>query len=305
MDRKRWRARALLAACLALLPACDRSGAGDEPGARVEPTPGTGGCRIGGPSVELPLELSETSGAAIGAGDVVWTHGDSGGDPILYGVTVQGRMTARVRLQGAQNRDWEDVAVGPCPGGRCVYLADIGNNRGGGQELSLYTFPEPPLGESTVRAAEYRAEFPKGAGDDAEALFVLPNGEVYLVTKGNRRQVELYRWPTPLRKGPVELVRVATLAPEPEQPGDRVTGAGASADGRWVALRTYGTLAVYRTADLLRSGDPALSMDLAPLGEPQGEAVALGPGGAVVLTSEGGEHMTPGRLTVLSCSLPD
>ena len=46
--------------------------------------------------------------------------------------------------------------------------------------------------------------------------------------------------PTPLEthgKPTLELVR--RLAPEPTQLGDRVTGASASPDGRYVVVRTY------------------------------------------------------------------
>ncbi|HEV7590628.1 MAG TPA: hypothetical protein VGO40_21140, partial [Longimicrobium sp.] len=134
---------------------------------------------------------------------------------------------------------------------------------------------------------------------------LLPDGRIYLVSKGIHNEVELYRWPTPLRDGPpVTLERVRQLAPEAAALGDRVTGASASPDGRWVAVRTYAALAFYRTADLLGSGGPVSQLDLEPLGEPQGEGVSLADDGTVVLTSEGPGHHLPGTIAHLRCVLP-
>jgi hypothetical protein len=208
-------------------------------------------------------------------------------------------------VEGANNQDWEDLAVGPCEGGQCAYIADIGSaGRRKNDPVALYRVPLPPVDQAaSARADRFEARFP-GGGQDAEALFVLPDGSIYVIGKGQKEPIELYRWPTPLQPGPVDLVRVRELAPEPEQPGDRVTGAGASRDGRWVAVRSYGRLALYRTAELLGSGRPELAMELTPVGEPQGEAVAVDSDGTILLTSEGGQRTVPGRATFLECTLP-
>ena len=264
-------------------------------------------CRIVEQGVSLPAGLSESSGAAFSRGSrgVFWSHGDSGREPVLYAVGRNGQALGRVRVAEGENRDWEDVAVGPCAGGNCVYLADIGNGRRDEKVIALFRFPEPAPGdERSADAEEFRARFPDGEARDAEALFVLPDGRVFVVNKGNQEAVELWQWPTPLRAGPVDLVRVRQLGPEPEQPGDRVTGASATQDGRWVAVRTYSRLAIYRTAELLGSGAPAYWVDLLPLAEPQGEAVAIESDGTVLLTSEAGQRLGNGRATWLHCPLP-
>lgn len=257
----------------------------------------------------LPAGVGESSGLAAGrrSPGIFWTHNDSGGEPVVFAVDAAGNLLGIVRVTGAANRDWEDAAAGPCPAGDCLYLADTGNNnaRRDQPEPVLWRIPEPaPTDSASAPAERFRARFPRGS-PDTEAVFVLPDGGVYLITKGNREPVELYRWPTPLQAGaPQPLERVRQLAPEPDQPGDRVTGAAASPDGRWVAVRTYATLALYRTADLLGSGGPALEMDLTPLGQSQGEAVALRDGGVVMLTSEGSSRYLPGTGALLACALP-
>ena len=84
------------------------------------------------------------------------------------------------------------------------------------------------------------------------------------------------------------------------------TGADASPDGAWIAVRRYKRLDLYRTPALL-GGDtvPALRADLTPVGEAQGEAVALRDDGLVVLTSEAGFKHAPATLAMLACTLPD
>lgn len=312
MNTLRWMrmrcARAAVSlAALVLCASCERGQADDEAPADTAQAAAPGQtCRIARQSVALPADVSESSGVAFDprAEGVFWTHGDSGADPVIFAFAADGRPAAQVVVAGARNRDWEDVAAGPCPGGDCLYLGDIGNNTSRDREAVLYRVPLPALGDSTTRLAEqFRARFP-GGGRDAEAMFVTVDGGVYIINKGQHDQIELWRWPTPLQPGPVDLVRVRTLAPEPGSPAEAVTGAGASQDGRWVAVRTYSRLLLYRTADLLGSGQPAFSMDLIPLGEPQGEGVAMRADGTVLLTSESGGHGLAAQAAWLQCPLP-
>lgn len=322
--------RRVLPAAAALL-AASACGVGDAPArhhraqATVAPTDATAAapaqCEVLAKGLTLPDELKESSGVTpsrVHPG-VYWTHNDSGNTPDLYAVRIDGRELGKVRVVGATNADWEDIAAERCPGGSgsCLYIADSGDN-GSGQDdggkgkekgsrqhaVRLVVVPEPARGQPTVQAREYTAYLP-GKRTDIEALAVLPDGRIYLVSKGIKRDIELFRWPTPLAEGaPVTLERVRRLAPEAAQVGDRVTGASASPNGKWVAVRTYAALAFYRTADLLGNGRPFSQLDLEPLGETQGEAVSLADDGDVVLTSEGHGHHLPGTLAHLRCVLP-
>lgn len=290
------------AAVLLGLAGCGEMGGGAQAG--KEPTQW---CEIAESGVTLPAQVRETSGAVLDprGGGVFWSHGDSGSPPELFALGANGEALATLTLSGAKNQDWEDVSLGACDGGQCLYVADTGDNGKKKKDpVSLYRVPLPAAsGEHKERADRFQATYPGGARD-TEAMFTLPDGSLYLINKGQSEPIELYRWPTPLAPGPVELVRVRELAPQARQLGDRVTGAGASPDGKWVAVRTYSTLALYRTAELLGSGGPAYTLDLAPLDEAQGEAVAMGPGGVILLTSEGAQHHVPARATWLRCALP-
>ncbi|HYW09915.1 MAG TPA: hypothetical protein VE913_23320 [Longimicrobium sp.] len=291
--------RSAAVALCALLAACNETRGGNAPSEAES-------CRIVEASIPLPVTVNEASGAAFSNSypGMFWTHNDSGNEPDLYAVGMNGVPAARVRLAGARMVDWEDMAVGPCPGGRCVYVGDLGDTRDKADPVTLYAVAEPAPGTSaTPRVRAYTARFPSGQ-PDTEALFVLPGGEVYLISKGSKEAIELFRWPTPLREGAdAMLTRVRTLSPEPEQTGDRVTGAGASPNGQFVAVRTYSTLLLYRTADLLGNGAALHRTDLTPLGEPQGEGVSLANDGTVLLVSEGSGAYTPGSASLLRCPL--
>ena len=55
-------------------------------------------------------------------------------------------------LAGVENRDWEDIAVGPGPDASksYVYVADIGDNEGQYQYKYIYRFEEPVLNKTQV-----------------------------------------------------------------------------------------------------------------------------------------------------------
>jgi hypothetical protein len=80
-------------------------------------------------------------------------------------------------------------------------------------------------------------------------------------------------------------------------------GACASADGSLVLVRTYQALEVFVVeADTLARRENGV-LNLRTLEEIQGEAVALGPNGPVVLTSEGGPFGGPASMRLLRCAL--
>lgn len=266
----------------------------------------TSGCRITHPPAPLSATLDETSGLALSRADseLLWTHNDSGGEPEIFAVRPEGDVVRTVEVAGARNRDWEDISAGPCPGGHCLYIGDIGDNQAEHSELTIYRVEEPgPDVRVTPAAERLRARYPGGARD-AEALFVLPGGDLYLITKGRTSNVALYRYPPPFRADEVvDLEHVLDLSDREVELSEQVTSAEASPDGRWVAVRSYASLMLFRTDDLL-AGRPATSViDVSALGAPQGEAVAIQNDGRVALTSESDGGDSPASIALLRCSL--
>ena len=285
-------------AALALLAGCTGS---------AEPATTAAGCRILDRLARLPAELVETSGVAASRAHagVLWTHNDSD-DAGAYAIQANGALLGRTEISGAKNLDWEDVAVGPCEGGDCLYLADTGDNERRRDDRGLYRVREPAPGAPESAPAEhFPIRYPDGRYD-TEAVFVMPSGEVYFVSKGRVDAQIIFRYPMPLRAGErVELQPVATLGPGREDFLLQITGASASPSGRWIAIREYKRLTVHRASDLVAGRvAPVLQVDLTPVGEEQGEGVAILDNGRVVLTSEGALQGSSGTISLLQCELP-
>lgn len=261
-------------------------------------------CKPSGALMRL-ADLPEASGlvASRKTGGRFWLHNDSG-RPELIAVDAKGRAAGRVELDGASVEDWEALATGPCDGGTCLYVGDIGDNDARRASVVVYRTVEPDLAGGTARVTgAFRATYPDGA-HDAETLLVAPDGTLHIVTKGDTGAVALYRFPRELRSGAtMKLERVGEPLTK-GQPGRdfRITDGAVSADGKWVALRTNTTLMLYDAAAFFKgTWKESRKISLSALREPQGEAVAFGSDGTIHLAGEGGGKKQPGTLGALTC----
>src|SRR5690606_10690255 len=105
----------------------------------------------------LPADVAESSGLAASRSHpgVFWTHNDSGDEAFVFAIDSAGRLLGRVRVTGAENHDWEDIALAPCgdDAGDCLYIADTGNNLGSREEVAIYRVPEPAPDDSATAPA--------------------------------------------------------------------------------------------------------------------------------------------------------
>jgi hypothetical protein len=242
-----------------------------------------------------------------------WTHNDSGWGEELFAVGEEGELLGTVRVAGSRNRDWEELAAGRCASGRCLYIADTGDNRRVRTDPAIYRIPEPTPGDTVSdRASRFPLSFPDGPRD-VEAVILLPGERMLLVSKGWSDPIEVYRVPgslesalTAARGDPIPLEPVQRLSPGPVGLPRMVTGAAATPDGSLVAIRTYETLQFYRVGTDGRLKEVVGGLvNLRPVGEAQGEAVAFLPGNRLVLTSEAGPMGRMGQLSILSCRLQE
>lgn len=262
-------------------------------------------CRPDDPLVQIP-ELPEVSGIAISRSvpGRLWAHNDSG-QAQLFAIDERGKVTARVQVTGATVEDWEAMAVGPCPGGSCLFIADIGDNSAKRQSVTVYRVAEPSGKEASVVGADVlEMKYPDGA-HDAEALLVTPDGHILIVTKGETGPVNVYRAPANARPGATAtLERIGASIHGKAAQDQRITDGAVSPDGRWVALRSRGSLVFFRTADFLKGQwNEVRRVDLSGIREPQGEGIALGSNNTVYLAGEGGGKGQPGTLTRFTCEV--
>ncbi|MGW8265664.1 MAG: hypothetical protein ACWGSQ_04800 [Longimicrobiales bacterium] len=221
---------------------------------------------------------------------------------MLFALDQEGGLVARIPFVGARMWDWEDLAVGDCPTGTCLYLADTGDNQEIRPRAQLLRITEPVLLEETPLTAEvFPITLPNGPRD-IEAIFVLPGGEVYFISKGRNDPLTVYRYPLPLRPNElVSLEEVQTLSDGSMSLFSQVTGADASPDGRMVVVRSYEALFFYRVEDGHLTPLEGGRVALLTLQEPQGEAVGFGPEGRIILTTEAGSFGGDAALRILQC----
>jgi hypothetical protein len=264
------------------------------------------GCQVTGEVARL-RELPEASGVAASRSlrGLFWAHNDSA-DPVIFALDERGSVTRRVRVTGVAVDDWEDIAVGPCPRGTCIYIADIGDNSGNRDHITVYRVPEPAAQDAASKPAEvFEATYPDGA-HDAEALFVTSDADVYIITKGDPGPVALFKFPlTPGKRVQLERVGPPLINAKKVDTKDRPTGADVSPDGTWVAVRTTHAVVFHRTADLIAGRwREAFRTDVTSLKEPRGEGITFAADGTVVLVGEGGGLSRPGTFARLTCTFP-
>lgn len=244
---------------------------------------------------------------------LLWTHNDSGGEPVLYAVASNtGDLRGKVRIKGVANTDWEDIASFERDGQAWLVVGDVGDNFAQRPFILLHFIEEPaasalaPERETEITPSYTLRVVYEDLARDCESLAVdAREGAVYLLSK--REEVpRLYRLPLAPNKELVVARRVGSV-PHLPQPDlfqrllKKPTGAyrasptamDFSADGSAALVLTYGDLLLFpRAAD--ESWADALAKPpvvLAPHDLPQAEGACFAADGrALFVSSE--ESMT-------------
>jgi hypothetical protein len=224
--------------------------------------------QTGARSLQMLGRLPEASGLAMSrrSPSLLWSINDSD-DPTVIALSTAGEVQGEVRVTGAAPRDWEAVSAGPCPGGSCLYVGDIGDDGAKRMQVIVYRVPEPRADDRmTAQADTFVFAYPDSA-HDAESLVVAADQSLFVITKGH----------------PTVLYR----APRDARP------------------RTNSELLLLRTRDLVNGKmNDVWHADLRTLDETQGEGVAISNAGDVYLAGEGGGRGLPGTFTHVKCQLP-
>jgi len=148
----------------------------------------------------LSTELGEISGIEFLNDTTIAAINDGGNEPIIYLLDLKGKIQGSVRVENAQNRDWEDLAIDD----EHLYIGDIGNNQNNRRDLVIYkvkiadVFESDSIATDSVRHIraekiefDYKEQtaYPPDRSEkhyDSEAL-AFYNDTLYLFTKNRAR----------------------------------------------------------------------------------------------------------------------
>ena len=279
--------------------------------------------------IQARPELVENSAAAFSYAQpgVIFTINDSGNDPLLFALDTTGADRGVWLVQGATDVDWEAASAGPC-GNRpmmpatagpneCVYIGDTGDNSETRPSRVIYRVAEPFAqsagftGTLVAESLEYR--YPDGP-HDVEAMYVPPNGSMYLITKrprqdaaGRLRPALVFVLPPDAwgKPGPVVAQLVDSLPIVPgSAPLRLITDAGLAPDARSLAVRTYAQVYVFATdpaTGRVIGAIPPAVCNIVALNVWPGEGVTWLAGSTkLLLTSEG--RFSP--MQIVDCPMP-
>jgi hypothetical protein len=236
----------------------------------------------------IPLErkkLNEISGIAASHRNknVLYLNEDNGNPNCIYLTNTAGQDLGRLTICGSDNRDWEDIALGPGPMADhdYMYVADIGDNHAWHGSIYIYRFPEPDLTTAsfpvrkTIKHAEtITLKYPNGP-HNAEAILLDPlTRDLYIVTKeDDSTGIYVASFPQSTRHKMV-LEPVITL------PFHLVTGGDISADGLEILLRNeeYYWYWKRKKGETIAAAFNRPPQQITPVKkEPQGEAICFAP----------------------------
>lgn len=246
-------------------------------------------------------ELSGLVGSRRNEG-VAWTHGDGDdGQPRLLAIDDDGDVLARLHLVGAENLDWEDLALlpGAEPRHDALVVGDIGDADEDRDHLTVYRVAEPDLrdlgaGTTEVAADAHALHYADGRARHAKAMLVDPSsGDLLVLAAGTGEPMTLWVAEAPWSATGSTPLRAVLDAREQEALDGEVVAADVTPDGGTVVL-----LFADRHAKLWRSssGQAIASTLRGPactIPTPRGdyEAVAIDPAGASLILVQ--EHDAP------------
>ncbi|MBS1968989.1 MAG: hypothetical protein JSU04_01710 [Bdellovibrionales bacterium] len=198
--------------------------------------------------------LKEASGVAASRQfpNRLYHHNDSGAKGVFYVTDLNAQNIKEITYTYSQVTDVEDIAVGPCSSGQCVFLGDIGDNYRTRKSINLWIVPETQaFSNVSSTAKKIVLRYPDGP-HNAESLAVHPvTGDVYILTKedmsGREKYLpgKLYRLPkAALSQASATLkylgeIDLHWMLQAKSKYGDIATGMDISPDGKTLLVLTY------------------------------------------------------------------
>ena len=228
-------------------------------------------------------KINEASGLAssIKNPGMLWTHNDSGNKAEIFLIDDEAKCIGTIHFPGLENRDWEDIAVGPGPDENesYIFIGEIGDNYSQYEYKYIYRLREPLIGKEikSVDVDIHQVDSIKfnlsDGARDTEALMVDPlTRDIYIFSK-REKQIGLYVLPFP--QSTTDVITAQFVL---HLPFTQINAADFSSDGKEVLIKNYHQVYYWRkqkdneTLAELLTGKPAY---LPYVTEPQGESITF------------------------------
>jgi hypothetical protein len=224
-------------------------------------------------------KIREASGLAASFTNpgYLWTHNDSGNDARVFLIDEKLKIKLTCKLVGAENRDWEDITVGPGPDSTktYVYVGDIGDNLARFDYKIIYRFEEPvfKIGEGEIDITNFQRIVFKLPDErkDAETLMINPHTRDLFVVSKREQPVVIYRLSYP--HNITDTLTAETIA---SIDLTEIVAGDFSKDGSEILLKNSKNVYYWKVGgksleEVFRSKPQILSYDK----EPQGEAITF------------------------------
>lgn len=252
----------------------------------------------------LPDQLKEISGWTFVNDTTLIAHNDSGNEPFLYVLNLDGSIRHQALLTGTGNIDFEDITTDNKGN---IYLGDFGNNANTRRDLTIWKIKTSDIfdkDEVTGKAIHFsyaeQSAFPPAAAEkyyDAEALAYYKDS-LYVLTKCRAEPFDgkcmIYELPTTpgtykvRRKTYLKLGKGGWLR-------DSATGAAIYKNELYIL--TYTKLLIY-TLGADRKGTFKTQVSMAPIS--QKEAVSVRKNGKIYVTDERQKLLGGGTIFVIT-----
>ena len=183
---------------------------------------------------KLPDLIDESSGLTFLNNGNLLTHNDDG-EPALYEIDLAGKLISKKIISGAQNTDWEDLAIDP---ENNIYIGDFGNNFQRRKDLKIYKYSA----SDTIQLIKFQyanqSKYPSPIKNfDCEAFF-WKNEKLHLFTKSWEKKNPVSQHYSISDKAGQYIIKPIEDFPV----NHPVTAADISPNGKFYALLTYGKI---------------------------------------------------------------
>ena len=191
------------------------------------------------------VELVEASGIVASRKNehILWSHNDRNHQNRLFAINTRGKHLGVYWLEGIENRDWEDIAIGPGPvqGLDYIYIGEVGDNYSEYDFKHIYRIPEPevdfnqePIETTVYNAEKITFQYPDG-NRDSETMMIDPlTKDIYVVSKREFEDIRVYRAPYPQ-----STTEVLTLDHMTTLNLWQIVGGDISPSGLEILMKTY------------------------------------------------------------------